>query len=144
MPDVRVVMNEQAIRDLFYEWGGDNPVAEALGATGDVVLARAIAGAPVSRRGSKYAPPGFLRSKLVAEDGHSDDGEIAVYVGTHTNRRGGANPYPFAFIYNADGTTLNATRIAGVYHSYGYRPADNDFLGDSLDGVYEVFGEAGD
>ena len=51
----------------YIEWlrtSADSPVADALDHVADLVLAEAVALAPVSARGSRYAPPGFTKSRI--------------------------------------------------------------------------------
>lgn len=134
MADVTVDINEG-----YIQWLGaapDSPVNVVLDAVADLVLEAAKAHAPVSRRGSRYAPPGFLRSKIiVAERERDDSGELARFVGTRLNKHGGARNYPFPFIANDAGLTWNRGRKSR-------RSAINYFIAEALDEVpfttYEI------
>jgi hypothetical protein len=83
----------------------DSPLVDVLNDVADIILGEAVGLAPFSARGSKFAPPGFVKSHLTKSGlTHLDDGSIAVLVGSRTNRHGGAWPYPLAFV---TGSTWN-------------------------------------
>lgn len=77
----------------------DSPIGKITAAATERVADYAELTAPVSATGSKYAPPGFLKSHLRADTSqHDDDGTVLGLAGTSTNRHGGAYPYPQAFV----------------------------------------------
>jgi hypothetical protein len=101
---------------------------------------------PVSPIGSKYAPPGYLASRVTPDYNHNDDGTILGLVGipkigTNSNR------YPYPFINSGKGgtrTIRNQYSLGakswrpGSRHGYSYGEmfARNDFLFYSLTSVF--------
>lgn len=134
MADVRVDLNP-----AFLPWlagAPDSPVNIVLDATIDLVHSAQVAHAPVSPVGSRQAPRGFLRSRIVIADKENDDnGELIRYSGTRINRHGGADPVPLAYIDNDAGFTWNPRHKSR-------RGAHNHFIIEALDEipyiVYEV------
>lgn len=90
------------------------------------VHAAAVAMAPVSPKGSKYAPVGFLKTRVaVTTEHHTTDGRVLGLVGVPL--RAGSR-YPYDFVANMWGVTRNANQ----YGHYGLRPARNYFLSRAL------------
>ncbi len=130
MTEVRVVVDERAVRELFSDWNG--PVGKAVAAMTDEVEAAARIMAPVSARGSKYAWPGYLKAwtREAVEHHYDDQGFVLGLVG--------APVYPYAFVSNfhsRKGYTVNRGHRS-------VRRADDRYLDDALDSVpYRIFGE---
>jgi hypothetical protein len=135
MADVTVVIDEAAIAAMARSW--DSPVGEAVMAATERVEDWQRFTAPISPRGSRYAPPGFLKSRITsAEPVHHDaDNVILGLAGTRTNRHGGAYSYPLAFISSDSGWTANRG-------GRSKRRAANRFITDAIAAldsfVYEV------
>lgn len=134
--DAAVEISEEAVRALYSD--PDGPVGQIIEAATERVGDYQQLTAPLSPAGSKYAPPGFLKSRTGAADQlHADPatGFVLGLAGTHTNRHGGAYPYPLAFIANPAGSTRNRggrTR----------RPARNRFITEALNSLAGfVYGE---
>lgn len=109
MADVRVELNAS-----FIPWlasAADSPVNIPLDAVAELVHTAMKAHAPVSPVGSRQAPRGFLRSRIVVADKeNADNGELIRYIGTRINRHGGADPVPLDYIANDAGFTWNPGR----------------------------------
>lgn len=118
-----------AIAELCATW--ESNVGQQVAVVTDAVHAMAVAMAPASPRGSKYAPPGFLKTR-VAVAHKVDDGQIVGLVGVplHAGSR-----YPLPFVDSSTGTARNANRIGGKVRHYGYRAAANHFLLRALNAV---------
>lgn len=126
MADVKVTIDEDAIREMARSW--DSPIGEAVRAAGEHVADYQRLTAPISAKGSKYAPPGFVKSRISESESHDGDGVVQALVGTVSNKRGGAYPYPVAFFSNRKGFTWNRGR-------HSRRPARNRFIQDSLNSL---------
>jgi hypothetical protein len=121
---VTVILNPAGIDELMSDPYG--PVAVILEEAADVVLAAAKGSAPVSKRGSKYAPPGKLKSEVRKSHlGHADDGTLAMWVGY-----GKSGIYPGAFVNNSQGFTRNKNQ----YGSFGVRKT-GQFLERSINAL---------
>lgn len=121
-----VNISDEDVRALFSDL--DGPVAKIIEAATERVGDYQRETAPVSPAGSKYAPPGFLKSRTgPAQELHHDPdtGFVTGYAGTPTNRHGGAYPYPLSFISNPSGSTWNRGRKTK-------RPARNRFIQEAL------------
>lgn len=125
------------IDESYVEWlrtAPDSPVVKALDEAGDELLAEAIALAPASPVGSRYAPPGFLKTRI-AKTGvkHADDGSLEVLVGVPLRL---ASRFPLPFVDNPSGITWNRGHKSA-------RLADDDFLGRAVDmfPTHEFFGD---
>lgn len=125
--DVRVDIDQGAVDAMFRDWSNDigRYIADLTART--EVVARIAA--PVSPRGSKYAPPGYLKTRIAAAHKHNPDGTILGLVGVPL--RSGSR-YPLPFVSNPSGRTRNANRVRGVVRHYGYRPAAAKFLSEAL------------
>lgn len=127
MADIRVNIDQAAIDAMFRSWSNDigRYIADLTERT--ETLARIAA--PVSPRGSTYAPPGYLKTRIAAAHKFNPDGSILGLVGVPL--RSGSR-YPLPFVVNASGRTRNANRLKGVTRHYGYRTAAAKFLSDAL------------
>lgn len=119
----RVEIDEAAIREMLKDW--DSPLGQAIQDAVDVVEDTARVTAPVSPKGSKLAPPGFLKenTRQSLEQHHDDEGIIMGLVGTPR--------YPGNFI-------SNPTSRKGYTWNRGHgstRPGDNQFLPDALNSL---------
>jgi hypothetical protein len=120
--NVRVEMDEAAIYEMACDWS--SPVGEAILDATQVVEDTARISAPVSPKGSKLAPIGYLKAHTSqSETLHNDDnGYVLGLVG--------AARYPFNFIRNPTsnkGFTWNKNRTK--------RPGNNRYLDDSLNSL---------
>lgn len=113
----QVQISQAALDELLRDPNG--PVADILRHAGDEVAAFAVASAPVSRRGSRYSPPGTLKLRTRRSfDVHVDsDGELAVFVGSPL--------YPHSFVDSESGFTRNRG-------GRSVRAAHDRYLEDSL------------
>ena len=130
MTDITVTVDPAALRDLFRSW--DGPVGQAVGqVTAEVEeIARFLA--PVSATGSKFAPPGYLKSSTreSAEHHYSDDGSSVMGLV-------GASRYPFNFISAKSGYVANPR--SGKRPGKGSsRRADDDFLARAIDSAPHI------
>lgn len=108
--DVQVEISEAAVLAMYCDTDPYGPIGRIIQAATERVGDYQQLTAPVSPVGSKYAPPGFLRSATgAAQELHTDPatGFVIGYAGTRTNRHGGGFPYPLAFISNPAGRTRN-------------------------------------
>ena len=120
-------MDDAAIQAMFTDWNSD--VGVYISDLTERVHAAAVATAPVSPRGSKYAPPGFLRTRVAQTHKQADDtGYVLGLVGVPL--RAGSR-YPLPFVDNEQGVTRNANARG----HYGFRPAVNRFLQRALAAV---------
>ena len=122
--NVTVDIDQAAVDALFTSW--ESPVGAYIEQLTTEVHAVARALAPVSRTGSKYAPPGYLKGRVNVARQHQPDGVLLGMVGVPLGTRGGR--YPLNFVSNPKGSTRNANRVGGVVRHYGLRPAANRFL----------------
>lgn len=119
----RIEISESAVHDLVTSW--DSPVGAYIAQVTSEVAEAARTMAPASPRGSKYAPPGYLKTRIAAvTDKHADDGAVRGLVGVplHLGSR-----YPLPFIDNPSGRTRNRNGT--------FRRADNAFLLRALESV---------
>ena len=81
--------------------------------------------APVSSRGSRYAPPGTLKRQIHSVYSHGDSGSVMGLVGvSRTATRG----YPLNFVASSSGKR----RISNQTHRlFGYTRANNYFLAET-------------
>lgn len=95
-------IDEAAIAELCASW--DSGVGQTVAEVTERVHAAAIAMAPASARGSKYAPPGYLKTRIAAAYKHDAAGQVLGLVGIplHAGSR-----YPYPFISNEKGSTIN-------------------------------------
>lgn len=112
------------VAEICADW--NSSVGQAVSDRVREVEARAKALAPVSAKGSKYAPPGYLRSRVISVRTHSPDGSILGRVGVP--KGAGGNRYPLMFVSNAKGFTVNRGHGS-------LREAHNLFLSRALDEV---------
>lgn len=100
-------VNEEAILQMGMDW--TSPVGEIIRAATEHVVNAQTGMAPVSPIGSRYAPPGYLRSRIHAAnpDHFDDEGRIMGLAGVAVNRSGGAWPYPLRFISMPSGRISN-------------------------------------
>lgn len=129
MATVRVVMDEAAIHAMASDW--TSPVGQYIERLTEEVFGAAKVTAPVSPRGSKYAPPGYLRGRVNIAHQHQPDGVLLGMVGVPIKGGRGGNRYPLMFICNLRGSTRNANQ----YGHYGYRVAQNYFLLRALQSI---------
>jgi hypothetical protein len=120
---VRVDMDETAIEAMFTDWS--SPVGLYIERLTQEVETVARDTAPVSARGSKYAPPGYLKSRVFAARQHAADGTLMGMVGVPLAK---GSRYPLPFVSNPSGKTWNRGRRTA-------RRADNKFLIAALDAV---------
>ena len=120
--DPRVTIDESAIADMLRDW--NSPLGQAMQDATELVEDTARISAPVSPKGSKFAPIGFLKaSTRKSLEQHKDaDGVIMGLVG--------AAHYPYNFIANPSshkGVTRNRNGT--------FRPGDNNYLNDALNSL---------
>lgn len=118
--NVRVEIDQAAVDALFTSW--ESPVGVYIERLTEEVHAAALALAPVSPVGSKYAPVGYLKTRVAIARQHDDaTGVVLGLVGVplHAGSR-----YPLPFISNPRGSTRNANQ----HGHYGYRAAQDRFL----------------
>lgn len=118
--DPRVTIDEAAIQAMLRDWS--SPLGRAIQDAVDVVEDAARVTAPVSPKGSKLAPPGFLKANTRQSlEQHKDaEGIIMGLVGSPR--------FPMNF-------TSNPTSRKGYTWNRGhqtFRPGDNQYLSDSL------------
>lgn len=121
--DPRVEIDETAIQAMLRDW--DSPIGSAIQDATQIVEDAARISAPVSPKGSKLAPIGFLKAstRQSAELHHDAEGIIMGLVG--------AAAYPYSFI-------ANPTSHKGYTWNRGHastRPGDNNYLSDSLNSL---------
>lgn len=102
MADVRVDIDQAAVDAMFADWGSG--VGQYISRVTEEVQAAARARAPVSSRGSKYAPPGYLRSRVNVAHQHAPDGSVMGMVGVPLSK---GSRYPLPFVANPAGKTRN-------------------------------------
>ncbi len=113
---VRVEVNDAELAALASDWS--NGIGAFIAERTAEVAATARALAPVSDRGSKYAPPGYLKSRVNTARQHAPDGTILGLVGVPL---ASGSRYPLPFVANPKGATRNR-------NGRGTRPAANYFL----------------
>ena len=134
--EIRVDVDPAAVRELMSDWNG--PVGQAVEqVTAEIEdIARFLA--PVGRKGSKFSPPGHLKTwtRQSVEHHYAPDGTVQGLVG--------APVYPFAFISNFrshKGYTVNP-RSARHPGRVTTRRADNDYLSRAIEAApHIVIGE---
>lgn len=101
---VRVNIDEGAVEAMFRDWS--SPVGLYIADLTQRAEDTAKVIAPVSPKGSKYAPPGYLKSRIVGTTEHytDDKGYVLGLVGIPL-RAGSRYPYPF--VNNPSGKTWN-------------------------------------
>jgi hypothetical protein len=114
---------EDQIQVMLRNW--DSPLGRVFQDATQIVEDTARIAAPVSPKGSKLAPAGFLKAttRQSLERHHDEDGIIMGLVG--------ASRYPYNFIANPTshkGYTWNRGRRT-------FRPGKNDYLKDSLNSL---------
>jgi hypothetical protein len=128
--DIRVDVDQRAVAELFRDWNG--PVGEAVQQVTEIVEDTARFLAPVSPVGSKFAPPGFLKTWTRQSIEHHYDpqtGEIRGLVG--------APQYPFNFIASHSGFTANPR--SGKHPGRGSRrKATDDYLARAIDAAPRI------
>jgi hypothetical protein len=127
---IRVDMNQSAIDAMVSDWS--SPVGLYIERLATEVQQVAKDMAPVSPRGSKYAPPGYLRSRVHLAHQHRPDGTVFGMVGVPLSK---GSRYPLPFVDNPRGATRNANKAGGRTRRYGYRRAADRFLLDALNSV---------
>jgi hypothetical protein len=125
-----VVIDPAAVEAMFADW--TSCVGEYVAQITDAVEATAKSLAPVSRRGSRWAPPGTLKSQVHSVYSHGADGSVQGLVGVS---RSSTKGYPLNFVWNATGKTRNANQ----YGLFGSRRADNAFLFEALNTAGRLF-----
>lgn len=151
MDNFRVEVDPAWIEQYVADWA--TPLGEQILELTDEVLAMAKILVPISQRGSKYAPPGFLSSRIAMAQEHDNDGSIMGMVGIPLKA---GNRYPYTFIHSASGTrqirnqySMGAKKYrpsSGHPYTYGSMFASNDFLFESLTSVAgsrSLFGSGG-
>lgn len=129
MAEIRVDIDPRAVEELFSDWNG--PVGQAVEQVTQIVEDIARLEAPVSPVGSKFAPPGFLKTfTRESEEHHFDDqGHVLGLVG--------APRYPFNFIASHAGFTHNPR--SGRRPGRGsVRRADDNYLQRAIDAAPEI------
>jgi hypothetical protein len=116
---VRVDISEAAVAGLLSDWSG--PVGIYIAELTSRAEAAAKAMAPVSAKGSRYAPPGYLKSRVRTAHQHAADGTLLGMVGVPLVA---GSRYPLRFVDNPKGVTRNASKRG----RYGTRSAANRFL----------------
>lgn len=121
--DPKVEIDESAIKEMMRDW--ESPVGRAIQDATQIVEDTARISAPVSPKGSKLAPIGFLKAntRQSLELHHDADGVIMGLVGSPR--------YPMNFI-------SNPTSRKGFTWNRGhktFRPGDNQYLDDSLNSL---------
>jgi hypothetical protein len=114
---------EAQLQVMLRNW--DSPLGRVFQDATQIVEDTARIAAPVSPKGSKLAPIGFLKAttRQSLERHHDEDGIIMGLVG--------ASRYPYNFIANPTshkGYTWNRGRRT-------FRPGNNDYLKDSLNSL---------
>ena len=127
MADVRIEIDERAIRELFSDWNG--PVGQAIEQVTREVADIARSLVPISPIGSLFAPRGFLKEHTrTSEEHHYDDqGNVIGLVG--------APRLPYNMIANPTshkGYTVNP-RSAKHPGRYTTRRADDNYLERAID-----------
>ena len=135
MADVRVVMDPAAIAAMASDWAG--PVGQIIERVTAEVHHAAKAMAPVSARGSKYAPSGFLRSRVTMAHAEDSAGVLGL-VGIPKDNRGSRYPYPF--LHSASGTRKVRNGWSRPGTVYKIMSADNVFLETALESATSMFG----
>jgi|SRR5579859_8294403 len=123
MADVKVTIDEAAVRALFSDW--DGPVGDAIERATREVEDTAKILAPVSPTGSKLSPPGALKAstRQSLERHYDDNGFCMGLVGAPRM------PYnPLANPTSHKGWTWNRGR-------HSTRPGDNNYLDEALNSV---------
>jgi hypothetical protein len=125
--EIRVDIDERAVEDLFSSWS--SPVGQAVQQVTDEIEAIAKMEAPVSRDGSKFAWPGYLKvfTRESQEHHFDDQGHVMGLVG--------APSYPYNFIANPasrKGYTVNP-RSARRPGRVTRRKADDRYLERAVD-----------
>lgn len=124
--DVRVEMDENAIEAMAKEWS--SPVGQAILDATSIVEDTAKVTAPVSPKGSRRAPSGYLKANTRESMTlhHDDNGYVLGLVG--------APHFPLDFIRNSvsnKGFTWNR----GWRKTGSFRPGNNRYLDDSLNSL---------
>jgi hypothetical protein len=117
---------EDIAEPFLADWSSS--VGQAVEETTEALLKAAKGFAPVSKRGSKYAPPGTLRDQVHSVQTHGTDGHVLGLVGVSRSKTRG---YPLNFIASASGRRAVANR----WGRYGDTSASNYFLQKALGGV---------
>jgi hypothetical protein len=123
MNDVRIQIDDAAVAEMFSDWQSD--IGRYIAGLTDAAEVEAKSLAPVSSRGSKYAPPGTLKRQIHSVYSHAPDGSVMGLVGIS---RSSTKGYPLNFVWNATGKTRNANQ----WGLFGSRRADNAFLFEAL------------
>ena len=126
LADVRVDISQVAVDALASDW--DGPVGRAILDAVGIVEDTARITAPVSRKGSRRAPPGYLKShtRQSVTLHHDDNGHVLGLVG--------AIRYPFDFIRNPT-SNKGFTWNRGHEITGSFRPGNNRYLDDSLNSL---------
>ena len=119
-----VTIDEAAVAAMFSDWSGD--IGRYIASLTDEAEASAKALAPVSVRGSRYAPPGTLKRQIHSVYGHGDDGAVMGLVGIS---RSATKGYPYSFVNPASGKVRNANQ----HGLFGSRREANGFLFKALE-----------
>ena len=124
MAEVRVTGVEAEadaqVQAMLRNW--DSVIGRAFRDAVDIVEETARIGAPVSPKGSKLAPTGFLKANTRQSlDLHYDEDHVILGLV-------GVPRYPHNFISSKEGFTWNRGRKS-------YRPARNRYLPDSLNSL---------
>lgn len=124
--DPRVEIDEAAIDAMFRDW--ESPVGRAMQDAVGIVEDAARITAPVSPKGSKLAPIGFLKAstRQSLEQHKDDEGVIMGLVGTAS--------YPGNFVSNPAGRLIGKT-FTWNRGRRSTRPGDNQFLPDALNSL---------
>ena len=121
--DNSVSIDDAAVAEMFSDW--DSDIGKYITELTDKAEGVAKGLAPVSSRGSKYAPPGTLKRQIHSVYSHGPDGSVLGLVGIS---RSATKGYPLNFVWNAAGKTRNANQ----WGLFGTRGADNAFLFTAL------------
>jgi hypothetical protein len=121
--DIRIQIDDAAVAEMFSDWSSD--IGRYIAGLTDAAEITAKSLAPVSSRGSKYAPPGTLKRQVHSVYSHSADGSVMGLVGIS---RSSTKGYPYNFIFSASGRR----RVANQWGHYGSTHADNAFLFEAL------------
>jgi hypothetical protein len=132
MTEIRVDVDPAAVRELFGDWNG--PVGQAVQRVTEVIESIAKMEAPVSRDGSKFAWPGYLKAftRESAEHHYDDEGHVLGLVG--------APSYPYSFIANPasrKGYTVNP-RSAKRPGRATRRKADDRYLERAIEAAPHI------
>lgn len=133
-----VEIDYEAINEMARSW--NSPCGTIIRAATEHVESTMRATAPVSGKGSRYSPPGHLKStvRTAVPDHHNADGVILGLAGVGVNRSGGSYPYAARFINMFPATIISnpyIDRRTGLPirgRKKTYRPAHNLFLVESL------------